>query len=253
MLFPVSRSFIQYFSHSFADVSTFLCSKYLSICANCIALLCIWLLHYNTKHIPIRTEMKMSVNESEWKKKYQHTKTKQQQQQQWISTDVSISCWMNEIGIGHKGRTTMLLMLCFGCCVYLCIFCVFDHFHFSCSSILWLRRCSRFRRLFLCVLYAPTIDIANSIDFAHGISAHTPNTHTHIRLSHSPFSLCVWGDICNDWPFISLEIEATATFCSVSSLCSLCRYLTTLHPAFFPEDRQTFRISTHKYTHTSIE
>lgn len=82
---------------------------------------------------------------------------------------------------------------------------------------------------------------------------HTEYLHTHIRLSHSPFSLCVWGDICNDWPFISLEIEATATFCSVSSLCSLCRYLTTLHPAFFPEDRQTFRISTHKYTHTSIE
>lgn len=191
MLFPVSRSFIQYFSHSFADVSTFLCSKYLSICANCIALLCIWLLHYNTKHIPIRTETKMSVNESEWKKKYQHTKTKQQQQQQWISTDVSISCWMNEIGIGHKGRTTMLLMLCFCCCVYLCIFCVFDHFHFSCSSILWLRRCSRFRRLFLCVLYAPTIDIANSIDFAHGISAHTPNTHTHSALSFSILTVCM--------------------------------------------------------------
>lgn len=181
MLFPVSRSFIQYFSHSFADVSTFLCSKYLSICANCIALLCIWLLHYNTKHIPIRTEMKMSVNESEWKKNINTRKrNNSNNNSEYRPMYRYLVGWMRT-QLATKGE-----LLCYWCYVFVYIlrfrsFSFLMQFHSLITSLLTFQAF-----IFMCVICA-------DYRYCQFYWFCTRNicTHTHSALSFSILTVCM--------------------------------------------------------------
>lgn len=200
--------------------------KNVSIWANCIYLLCSWLLQHT--HTPI--EMKMSVNESEWNiKKNKAQKihihmcrieaTRQEKRKKRRHSDIDhvLISSLDEMKsqLATKGRKNTVHL----CCMYIhvqinLVLRVFSIiFIFVHSSILWLRRCSRIKRLFLCG-YVPTIDMTNSIDFAPW-NWSAPYIHTHYF-----FCLCVCVYMClhiilciyNNWPFISLELKLQLQF-----------------------------------------
>lgn len=192
MLFPVSRSFIQYFSHSFADVSTFLCSKYLSICANCIALLCIWLLHYNTKHIPIRTENE-NVCKWKWMKKKISTHENETTATTTVNIDRCIDILLDEWDRNWPQRANyyatdaMFWLLCVF--VYILRFRSFSflmQFHSLITSLLTFQAF-----IFMCVICADYRYCQFYWFCTRNICTHTPNTHTHSALSFSILTVCM--------------------------------------------------------------